>query len=265
MKKRKEEVFKIYKEPKLANPCLVAAWPGIANVALGAASYLRGKLGAEEFAEIEPLSFFDLSGVFIEGNLIQSPKLPRSKFYYWKRRETGGDLIIFVGEAQPTSQGYEFANKILDLAQRFGVREVFTFAAALIPQFKEKPRVWAAATDSQILSELEGRGLVLKSNFYIAGMNGLLLSVAKERGMKGTCLLGETPRYLSEVGNPIASQAVLEVLTKILKIEIDMRELKKMAQQARQEIDEVIKESRREFIDRFTVPLWERPEEEEKG
>jgi len=263
MKKHREEVIRIYKEPKLTKPSLVAAWPGIANVALEAADYLRKKLRAEEFAEIEPLSFFDLSGVLIEENLIQSPRFPQSKFYYWKGKESGGDLIIFVGEAQPTSQSYEFAKMILDLAQRFGVRQVYTFAAALIPQFAEKPRVWAAATDSQLLSKLEERGLVLKGDFYIAGMNGLLISVAKERDMKGICLLGETPRYLSEMGNPVASQAVLQVLTKILEIEIDMTELEEMVQQARQEIEKVIKESRRELIDHFTVPLWERSEEEE--
>ena len=262
MKKHREEVIRIYKEPKLTKPSLVAAWPGIANVALEATDYLRKKLRAEEFAEIEPLSFFDLSGVFIEENLIQSPRFPQSKFYYWKRKGTGGDLIIFIGETQPTSQSYEFANRILDFAQRLGVREVYTFAAALIPQFAEKPRVWAAATDTRLLSKLEEHGLVLKGDFYIAGMNGLLLSVAKERDMKGICLLGESPRYLSEMGNPVASQAVLEVLTKILEIEINMTELKDMVHQARQEIEEVIKESRREFIDRFTVPLWESPKEE---
>jgi len=260
-----EEVIKIYKEPKLTNPSLVAAWPGIANVALEAASYLRKELKAERFAEIEPLPFFDPSGVLIKDNLIQPPSFPRSEFYHWKRGEAKGDLIIFLGEAQPTSQSYELANKVLDLAQKFGVRWVYTFAAALIPNFTDKPRVWAAVTDSELLSELEGHGLDLKGDFFVAGMNGLLLSVAKERDMKGICLLGETPRFLGEVSNPAASQAVLQVLTKLLNIEIDMSELEEAASQARQELERIVKESRREFIDQFTVPLWERPEEEEKG
>ena len=263
MAKRREEVIKIYKEPKLTRPCLVAAWPGIGNVALVAASYLREKLGAEEFAEIEPLPFFELNGVIIEDNLIQQPRFPESKFYYWKRKDTGSGLIIFIGEAQPTFKGYEFANRILDLAQKLGVSQVYTFAAALIPQFAEKPRVWASATDSELLKKLEGQKLVLKGDFYVAGMNGLLLSVAKERGMKGVCLLGETPRYLGEAGNPAASQAVLEVLNKLLRIKIDMTEIEGLAQQAREEIESMVKESRREYIDRFTVPLWERSEEEE--
>ncbi len=265
MVKRQKEVVKIYKEPKLTQPILVAAWPGIGNIALGAISYLREKLAAEEFAEIEPLSFFDLSGVFIADNLIQPPRFPQSRFYYWKREKAGNDLIIFLSEAQPTFQSYEFANKILDVAQKFGVQQVYTLAAALISHFTEKPRVWAAATDSKLLNQFEKSGLVLKGDFYVAGMNGLLLSVAKERGMKGICLLGETPRYLGEMGNPIASQAVLEVLTKMLRIKIDFSELEDMAKQARQEIDKLVKESRREFINHFTVPLWERPEEEERG
>ena len=265
MRKRGEEVIKVHRHPRLTNPSLVAAWPGIANVALTAASYLTDKLGAKEFAEVDPFSYFDLGGTYVEKNLIQSPRLPQNKFYYSKGKKGSGDLVIFVGEAQPASKSYQFANDILDFAERLGITHLYTFAAAIVPQFSDKPRVWAAGTDTAILSDLERYGLVLKGNFYIAGMNGLLLSVAKERNMKGTCLLGETPRYLSEIGNPLASQSVLEVLLRILNVKIDMTELEQMVQQARQEIDEAFKESRRQYIDHFTVPLWERPEEEEKG
>ena len=82
MVKRWEEVIKLFKEPKLNKPSLVAAWPGVGNVALVAASYLKEKLKAEEFAEIEPLPFFELNGVIIEDNLIQQPKFPQSKLQY---------------------------------------------------------------------------------------------------------------------------------------------------------------------------------------
>lgn len=265
MRKREEEIIKVYKVPKLTNPSLVAAWPGIANVALTAASYISDSLKAKEFAEVQSLSFFDLNGALIEKNLVQAPRFPESKFYYWKRNKAGGDLIFFIGEAQPAARSYEFANKILDFVQGFGVTRVYTLAAAIVPQFADKPRVWAAATDNELLSDLESNGLVLKGNFYVAGMNGLLLSVAKEKNMRGICLLGETPRYLSDIGNPIASQSVIEVLTRLLNIEIDMTELEQMVKEARQQIDEAIRESRRQYIDQFTVPLWERPPEEEKG
>jgi len=51
-------MVKLQKEPKLNSPYLVAAWPGMGNVALKAATYLREKLRAEEFGEIEADGFF---------------------------------------------------------------------------------------------------------------------------------------------------------------------------------------------------------------
>jgi uncharacterized protein (TIGR00162 family) len=265
MRERGEPMIRVHRQPELNNPVLLAAWPGIAGVALTAASYLNESLGAELFAEVEPLSHFDLNGAYIERNVIQTPRLPQSRFYYWKRGEAGNDLIIFIGEAQPVSHNYEFANKILEFAQSCGVDQVYTVAAALVPNLAEKPRVWAAATDNELLKELESFGLVLRGNFYVAGMNGLLLAIAKERKMKGICLLGETPRYLGDIGNPMASKSVLEVLTRVMNVEVDMTEMENMVKQARQEIDEALRESRRQYIDHFTVPLWERPSEEEKG
>jgi proteasome assembly chaperone (PAC2) family protein len=233
----------------------------VANVALEATTYLRDKLQAEEFAVIEAQSFFEVTGVYVEKNLVQPPRLPENKFYYWKRKGKEGDLILFLGEAQPSTKGREFADMILDVVQKLGVKTVYTCAAALISHFPEQPRVWAAATGGELLDQMEKQGLVLKGDFFIAGMNGLLLSMAKERGMEGVCLLGETPRYLSEMRNPTASQAVLRVLTKLLGVQIDMTEIDNLAAQSRQQIEELIKESRRQFISYFTVPLWERPQE----
>ncbi len=261
MKKSHDDQVIFDKEPKLHNPCLLAAWPGVANVALEATTYLKDKLQAEEFAVIEAQSFFEVTGVYVEKNLVQPPRFPENKFYYWKRKGKEGDLILFLGEAQPSTKGREFADMILDVVQKLGVKTVYTCAAALISHFPEQPRVWAAATDGELLEQMESQGLVLKGDFFIAGMNGLLLSMAKERGMEGVCLLGETPRYLSEMRNPTASQAVLRVLAKLLKVEIDMTDIDNLAAQSRQQIEELIKESRRQFISDFTVPLWERPQE----
>ncbi len=60
-------------------------------MALGAASYLKEKLAAEEFAEIDPLSFFELGGVFVQNNLVQPTGFPQSKFYYWRREKPGNE------------------------------------------------------------------------------------------------------------------------------------------------------------------------------
>ena len=68
MKKSHDDQVIIHKEPKLRSPSLLAAWPGVANVALEATTYLKDKLQAVEFAEIEAQSFFEVTGVYVEKN-----------------------------------------------------------------------------------------------------------------------------------------------------------------------------------------------------
>jgi len=98
----------------------------------------------------------------------------------------------------------------------------------------------------------------------IAGLNGLILGIAKERDIDGICLLGEVPVYATQVANPKASLAVVKVLTRILGIDIDLTELSNLAKQTSKEMERLAKQATAEFIDRFTEPIWEREEDEEE-
>jgi proteasome assembly chaperone (PAC2) family protein len=60
----------------------------------------------------------------------------------------------------------------------------------------------------------------------ITGMNGLIIGIAKMRGIRGTCLLGETSGYVVDAK---ASKAILETLVKIIDIKVDMTNLDKRA------------------------------------
>ena len=260
-----KESIRIYEEPQLHRPSLVAAWPGMGQVALQGVAYLREKLEAVEFAEIDPMPYSELGGVFIEGNLIQPPRFPENKFHYWRHPQRRGDLVFFTGEAQPSHHAYDFACRVLEVGERMGVERVITLAAALVPEFPEQPRVWGAASSPQMAEELLKYGVVLKGDFYVAGMNGLLLAVARERGLETVCLLGETPRFAPQVENRAASLVVVEALAQFLGLDVDFGDLRQMAGKARQEMERFLMESRKEFIDRFTIPIWERRDEEEKA
>jgi proteasome assembly chaperone (PAC2) family protein len=80
--KKVDMSIEIYEEPELRNPYMITAWPGMGNVALKAASYLKEKLKAEELGRINPSSFFQSDLVFIRNNLIEPIKLPDNKFYF---------------------------------------------------------------------------------------------------------------------------------------------------------------------------------------
>ena len=254
--------IEFYRKPVLKSPLMVAAWPGISNVALKAASYLKDRLRAEEFGNIKPFDFFSPAGVLIQDNIVRAPEFPESKFYYWKNKARGNDIIIFIGEAQPVLGQHEFASLVLDVAQRFKVARIYTFAAAIVPHRSEKPVVWAAATDASLIEELKRYDVILRSDYHIRGLNGLLLGVAKERGIPGICLLGETLQHFAEMENPRASLTVLKVLIEILGIDIDLGELEEQARDADEEMERIAKETMTQYIDHFTRPIWERGEEE---
>lgn len=251
--------------PELHQPLLLAAWPGIGQVALLAVTYLKERLGADEFAQMDAVPYFDLGGVFVEQDIIQPPRFPRNSLFAWHHPGGGPDLVIFTAEAQPSANGYQFAHRVLDVVTGLGVQSVFTMAAALVNELPDSPRVWAAVSHPGRRQELQRYGVELKGDFYIAGMNGLLLAVAQERGLEATCLLGETPRFAPHVENPTASLAVLEVLVSLLGLPVDFTDLRAQAKEAHTELKRLLAESRKEFIDRFTVPLWQEGDEEDRA
>ena len=107
--------IKIYARPKLKSPVMLASWPGIGDVSLIVATYLRKKLDFKELGEIEPSYFFDAIGVVARDNIVEAPQFPQSRFYYWKNPGEGSDIILFIGEDQPITKGYELANCVLDV------------------------------------------------------------------------------------------------------------------------------------------------------
>ena len=255
--------IKLYARPRLKSPIMLASWPGIGDVSLIVATYLRKKLDFKELGEIEPSYFFDAIGVVAKDNVIEAPQFPQSRFYYWKNKVGESDIILFIGEDQPITKGYELANCVLDVGVKFQAKRIYTCAAALSRiHHTEQPRVWGVVTSPHMAEELDKYDLVQRGNLQIAGLNGLLLGVAKERGIEGVCFLGEVPMHATRIQNPVAALAVLRALTKILAIEVDTGELSQIASEAADRLKQFAAEAMGEYIDNFTRPIWEYGEEE---
>ncbi len=246
--------IKILSDIELHEPLLLAAWPGMGHVALKAFVFLHEALRAQNLAFLEEPDFFRVPGISIQDGLVQSTLLPRSGFYYWERVAGSGDLLFFVGDQQPVGgKEYELASAVLNFANSYGVKRIITAAAmpTAINHY-QRSQVWVTATHEKLLSELSSYCERILREGQISGMNGLLLGVAKQMGMDGFCLLGEIPFYTTEIENPKASMAVLGVLSRVLGIEVDLRELKELAAQTEKEIDH------------YLLELQQREQEEEK-
>ncbi|HTZ11607.1 MAG TPA: PAC2 family protein [Candidatus Margulisiibacteriota bacterium] len=236
------EGVKIVKRPKLRDPYLIVAWPGMGEVAFKAANYLIEQLSAEAFAEIPPEEFFYLTGSFIhEGNL-SLPQLPYSKFYYWKNKKGKNDIIIFISSAQPDlAKAQDYSERIIRLARSFDVKVIVSFASMPQPiDHTQTPQVWFAATSNDLKDGLSKHGLNLLLESQISGMNGLFLGIAKNAGFKGFCLLGEIPFYTIQLENPRASQAVLEALARIINIQLDLSALAEQSRSVEGEINKFL-------------------------
>jgi len=246
--------LKLFLEPTLDNPVMIASWPGIGNIGLVATDTVRAQIDAVKMGEIEPWDFFYPKKIVIRDGVLESLEFPTSTFYYKNLPNHG--VVAFIGEEQPTDgirpfaegrKAYQMANMVVDVAQKFGCRRLYASGAAVsLSHHSLKPRVWVATSSEALNKEmtahdntiLMGRMDGRTDGGSITGLNGLVLGVAKARGLEAVCLMGEIPDYLATapLPHPRASRSVVELLSEILGIQVDYSQLDEMATK----IDDVI-------------------------
>lgn len=217
------EDIKIYRNIGFTNPVMIAGWPGMGSVALGAVDYLQKKLKAYKFAEIKVDPMSTLDSIVVDNGIASMPAAPQNVFYYTRDPE----LIIFKGEAQlPAPGGIELLKKVVDLAVRFRVSRIYTGAAFPFPvSHKEVPHIYGAVNNKLLLEVISSFGTSPMEGGHISGLNGLLLGFAQKAGIDAICLLATMPQYAISLPNPKASAAIIDVLQRILKFKLDMKEM----------------------------------------
>jgi uncharacterized protein (TIGR00162 family) len=241
--------IEIDEKPVLNDPVLIEGLPGIGFVANIAALHLTRELKAKRFASIVSASFQDFAVTTETGGA----RSPTNELYYCKNARSKNDLIVFTGNTQAVSpEGqYEVANETITQAKRLGVVKLFATAAYVVEKPVETPTVHGAASDVTLIEELKQFGVVPMDTGSITGTNGLLFGVAALQNIPSICLLSETPAYAMPTGRFVvdakATKALLEVLTRILGIEIDMKPLDEQAKLS----EEVIR--RMEEIEQRTI------------
>jgi proteasome assembly chaperone (PAC2) family protein len=274
--------LRLYEEPRLDNPVLIACWPGIGNIGIIAVDILRKAVGAGELGEIESWDFFYPQKVLVRDGELIDLEFPSNKFYFKKTEKK--DLMFFIGEEQPTdgtrtyaegTKAYRMANLVLDMALKFGCRKIYTSGAAVAPiHHTARSRVWAVPNSEDLINEIKSyENTVLMSDIEgrggqgsITGLNGLLLGVAKRRGLEAICVMGEIPIYIHNfpIPYPKGSKAVLEVLSTALGIEVPMDEVDALVQQSERDIDSVYERlplELREQLNKLKYVAYSRPSE----
>src|SRR2546425_8959990 len=221
-------VIHYLEKPELEGPVFVQGLPGIGNVGKLAAEHLKDELKAVKFAEIYSKFFPPQVLVLDDGQV----RLVQNELYYVKRGK-GKDLVGLVGDYQgltPDGQ-YELADFVLKELHKLGVRRLFTLGGYGMGRMVTKPRVLGAATDLDLVKEMEKHGVVFsrgEPGAGIVGASGLVLGLGELAGVRAVCLMGGTSGYFVD---PESAQAVLTVLTKVLGVEVSFEQLEAKAKQ----------------------------------
>jgi len=174
-------------QPELENPVLVAGLPGIGNVGRIVAKLLIESSRAKLFAELYSPSFPDYVPIDKKGVC----RLPRYEFY---APTTIGNFVVLTGDTQPPLEDipahYEVCGDVLDLAGKIGCSYLITVEGAPSPHPTRE--VYVAATSKKQAEEYTRKNAMIYKGKRIMGAPGLLLGLAKRRGLEGICVLGPT-------------------------------------------------------------------------
>ena len=199
--------------PTLENPILVEGLPGFGNVGKIAASLLIEFINAKPFAELYSPFLPDYILVNNDGIC----RLPGYSFY--SSSSINKHLIVVTGDAQPSSEDakvhYQLCNKIMDIALEYDCKMVVTMGG--VPSTQPTNDIYVAGTSSKLSEEVMNKGAAIYSRGRILGATGLLLGLARLRGIDGICLLGSTTGFTEDHKTALN---MFHFLIKLLGVEI---------------------------------------------
>lgn len=215
-------------EPRV--PVLIACWPGMGHVGILAASYLRQQLKGRLYAEIDTSAYSQPSAIEVKDGIGRAPDPPAHRLYYVAEPP----VIIFEAESQlPGHAGLRVASELLDAVKPAGIEMVYTGAAFAIPaSIRQESQVFGVATDERLRSTFASLNVEPLKEGSISGLNGLLLWLARCRGIPAACLLATMPQYAVETPNPKASKALVTVFQRILNTTVDMAEMDRQIEES---------------------------------
>jgi len=240
------EIFKKNDIPK--KKPLIIGLPDIGLVGAISSSYLVKTFDMKEVAFIDSPKFPPIL-VFHE----TKPVLP-------VRFHADDNKTVLMSEVPiPSDQLAPLAEKIVSLAKDIESEKIIMIGGVPVPNRIElsKPKVYVAVTNDIDREFLKKKGFEIFKNGFIAGIYATILKECIKRKVPAMVLLAES--YVN-YPDPGAAAAALEVLGKILNINIDVEPLLKQEEEIRLKLRELmqrtmssLKTSGKEY--EFAVPL----------
>jgi predicted ATP-grasp superfamily ATP-dependent carboligase len=208
---------------------LIAAFRGWNDGAQGASlagGYLAKIWNAQQFATIDPESFYDFQAtrpmVSLVDGITRRIDWPENAFYTAAPERLGRDAMLLLG-VEPNLRWRKFTDLIVGLAREHKVELVVTLGALLadVPHTRPAP-VTGTATDPELVERLG-----LQSSRYEGptGIVGVLHDAFRAASLPSVSLWAAVPHYVSLAPSPRAALALCQRLGDLLETRIDTAEL----------------------------------------
>jgi hypothetical protein len=232
----KETTINFTSKPKIKSPIVIEGLPGIGLVGKIAADHLLSIKKAKKFCDIYS-PHFPPQVITDEDGYV---RLVKNEFYHF--REKNQDYIIIAGDFQgmtPESQ-YEITDKLIEVLKSYTPKIIYTLGGLGIGKVVKKPKVFGATNNKRLIPALKKQGIVFegREGGGIFGASGLLLGLGELEGMDAVCLMGET---VGQVVDAKSAKVLLDKLSKIVNITVDMKDLDKQAKNTEKELKKIQK------------------------
>lgn len=264
----------LHERPEVENPVLVVGltgWMDGGHVSTATLGYLRERLAATRFAQIDPMDFYvfnfpvssisvpiyldsgrtvvtpvnpmEFAAVFrphcnIEDGVVQNVSYPDNDFWV----APDANLILFTGE-EPHLRWGSYCDCIYWVCEELEVTEAYFVGSVASPvPHTRAPRVRVNVSDETLKPRLADVGLEFGAYEGPSSITTSLAFHAVDLGIAWHNLVVEVPHYpfLDMPTYPHSILTVIEALNNLLGLGLDVSDLQEAAAAARSKLDDLM-------------------------
>ncbi len=227
-------VYLEYRQVKLEKPSfLILGLPDAGLVGVIASTHLVRSLGLEEYGGIDSAKLLPPIAVINRG-------VPRPPLRLFHRDNVA---VLLAETAIPPAAINTLASFIVDYARRMSIDYVVSIVGLATPNRLEieKPSVYWLASSDEAKQLAEKLGIKMMGDGYLVGPYALVLKEAVRKRVNNLILLAEA---FMDFPDPEAAAAVLQVLSKAIGKDVDVKKLLEEAEMIRLRMKELMRQTR---------------------
>lgn len=240
-------------EPTLSNPTLVmgfTGWMDGGHSSTGTIEYLRVRLRAERFAEIDPDGFYILNfpgsmetvsafrphTKYVDG-VIDTFNYPQNIFFAHPEHS----MILFEGH-EPNLFWGRCCEAIFDICRRYNVRRIIFIGsvAGTVPHTREA-RVSCSISHERLRGEMEKKGFRFVTYEGPGSLVTYLMNECTLRDLEMISLVAEIPVYVHGY-NPRCVETGLRCISSLLDLQLEYEDLHALSEDFEKRVDQLVAE-----------------------